>query len=217
MDGYVLRLPEGVLGIEDGVADFHVLAVLEGIIALVAVVPDPDVAAVEEEVVALGEFDVLQLEIPAEPEGLVGMGDLDILQGCVLHLPEHLRRLDEGVAHLEVAAVPERGAGALPEDAVLHGETVRLPERILAAELAAIGLDAGAFLEGGFARVDGDVLQPEVPGDVERPFAAEFGILDDLHVSSTNYERAKLAKKRGFPRAGPFLGISEENMYFYRR
>ena len=161
VDRYVLALPECVLGIEVRVTDDYVLGVLEGVVALQLEVIHLDVVRVHEDVVGIDGLYILEGYFVAVPESLLGVGELHVFQVGTGNAAEHLRGLDEGVVHLAVPRVPQRGACALAEDAVFDGESVALPEGILALEFTIYGLDVLPFLEGGFTGADDYVFQTE--------------------------------------------------------
>ena len=135
-----------------------------------------------EDVVGLGGLHVLELHVVAVPEGFQGIRQLDILQIDILDAAEHLRGFHERVIHLATPCVPESGPGTLAEHAVPDGETLALPEGILAVELTAHGLDVGTLLEGGFARTDLHVFEPQSVADIQRALALEVLVFDNLHI-----------------------------------
>ena len=68
---------------------------------------------------------------------------------------------------MQVAGIPDGGAGPLPEQAVFNQKAVVMPERVLAVELALDGLHAGAFLQGGLSGKNRDVFKPQTAGGEE--------------------------------------------------
>ena len=127
------------------------------------------------------QLQVAGLDVAAVPEGLVGIVDDDVLQIQVVHLAEHLRAVDAGVAHVHVVAVPQCRAGAHVELAAVDLEAVDMPEGVLAPEAAVFGLDVAALLDGAFAVADGHLLQSQVVGLEERALALEMLFFDCLH------------------------------------
>ena len=182
IDRDVLALPEGVLGRDLRVADHHVLAVLEHVLGVAHQPVHLDVAGEHKGIGAAAQLHVLDLQAVHFPEGLVGVGDEHALEGDVLHLAEEFRSVDGAVAHHQVVGVPDGGAGARREIAVRDQAAVDVPPGILAVKLAAVGFDVAAMLDTRFAVDDGDVLQAGAVDLEQRPFAAEFLILNDFHM-----------------------------------
>ena len=159
IDCDVLRFPERVLGLQFGVADDDILAILEGIIARQVKMVDFNVPAMHKDIIALLCFDIFHPDVPAFPKRLVGVGKADAGEFQPVHLPEHLGRFHQAVAHFPVPGIPDGGAGPFREVAVPDGEAVTFPEGVFPLETAADGLDVRRFLDGGLAGVDGDLLQ----------------------------------------------------------
>ena len=126
-------------------------------------------------------FHIFDVDAVAGPERLLGVGHHDIAELDVLALAEHLGRLLAAVTQFHAAAVPERRACAFGEEAVRREEILAAPENVFPLEPAVVRFDVGAFLDGGFSLVDGDVFEMKTVFIVERPFAAEFLIFDGFH------------------------------------
>ena len=118
------------------------------------------------------------------PESLLRVGDAHALKSEVVHLAEHLWRVDLRVGHHEAAGVPQRGACARGEFATVDAEAVDVPEGIFALEAAVYGLDVTAILESRLAGMNSDIFQAQAGAAEQRTLAAEFFIFYQLHDES---------------------------------
>lgn len=177
-DSDVLRVPKGVLGVEGRVADGDVFAILERVVAVEGKVVNLNILAMHEDIIALVNLHIREFDVLAVPKGLGGMKELDIAQLNAVHVPEHLRRLDNCISHQQVARIPESGTTTLREEAVINFETVAAPEGVLALEAASVRLNVARLLEATLALVDGNILKSEVGSAVKWALALELFIFD---------------------------------------
>ena len=179
--GDVLHLPESVLGGNLCMVNLHVLDILEHILAVALQPVYVYVAAEHEGVSAAMQLEVLRPYALAPPEHLVGVGHLDVLQVKFLHLAEHLRRVNLRVAHRQVVGVPQGGAAPHVEMAAVNGESVHVPEGVVALEAAVGGHNVAALLYGRLALAYGHVVEVQVVRGEQRALASKLGVADSLH------------------------------------
>ena len=179
---HILDFPERVLGGDLRVADFCVPDILEHILAVALESVDTDVPAEHERIGAAVQDEVLRMYAAASPEHLVGVVHRDVLERELLHLAEHLGRIDDGVFHCEVVGVPQGRAASRCKIAVPYGEAVHMPEGVVPDEAAVRRENVGTLLYGGFALVYGHVVDMEAVRCEQRPLASELRIFDQLHV-----------------------------------
>ena len=165
-----------------GIADRHVTAILERIIPVLHVILDPDILTVQEKVVGTVRPNVFQVHVTAMPQRLLRVRNLHVLEPDTVHLAKHLRRLDPGVAHAQIARIPQRSAGSLRKKTFPYDKAVVMPERIFSLEATPHGLDVTALLERRLARMNGHVLQTEVARGEKRAFASEFVTDNPFHL-----------------------------------
>ena len=80
--------------------------------------------AEHERIGAAMHLEVLYAYVVAAPEHLVGIVHHHVLQVEMAHLAEHLRRVDNGVAHLQMVAIPQGRTSAHGKIAVAYLEAV---------------------------------------------------------------------------------------------
>ena len=182
VDGDVLALPEGVLGEDLGIVHLDVLAILEDVLGVALESVDVDVVGEHEGVGSAVEPHVLDSDSVDLPEGFVGIGDLDVLEFQILHLAEELGSVDAAVGHQEVVGVPDGRARAHGEVAVVDACSVDVPPRVLAVELAVVGLDVPALLDARLSVGDGDALQAQVVLGEQGSLAAKLSVFNQFHV-----------------------------------
>ena len=130
IDRHVLRIPKRVLRMNLGVADRHVTTILERIVPVLHVILDPDILTVQEKIVGTVHPDVFQVHVTAVPQRLLRVRNPHVLEPDTVHLAKHLRRLDQSVAHAQIARIPQRGAGSLRKKTFPYDEAVVMPEMI---------------------------------------------------------------------------------------
>ena len=173
----VLRIPKGVFGVNLGVADHHIAAVLESIVAVMNIVGDINVGRMHEEIIGMIGRHVPEFDIAAVPKRFHRVGEFYLLEVDIFHVAEHLRRIDSGVLHAHIA-----GAGR--KAAALKRHMFGVPEGVFAFEEAVSGGDVFHVLQGGFARVNDNVVEFRAAERKKRPLTAVFDILEDLHFLS---------------------------------
>ena len=143
------------------------------------------------------ELQVLHVYAAATPEHLVGIVHLDVLYVDVVHLAEHLWRVDNGVLHLQVIRIPQGGTASHGEVTVLDGEAVDMPEGVVALETAVRSHDVAALLDGRLALADGHVVDVKVVRGEERTLSAELCVSYKFHIilPFVLFHGAKLSKK----------------------
>ena len=127
------------------------------------------------------ECDVAHFEVFHLPERLVGIGKLHVLKGETVHLAEEFWRIDYGVAHDHIVAVPDSRSRANLEIAVGDERTIDVPPRVFSDEAAAVCLEALAAFDSAFALSDGDVFESRVVDGEERSLASKCLVFDELH------------------------------------
>ena len=148
-------------------ADDHVPAILEGVIPVQPEAVYADVRPVHEEVVPPVRLHVPQIRVPAMPAAFLRIRQDHVSQYHSFHVAEHLGGFHTGILHVQVAGIPDGGAGPFPEQAVFNQEAVVMPERVLSVELALHGFHAGTFFQGGLSGKNRDVFKPQMAGGEE--------------------------------------------------
>ena len=148
----------------------------------------------QEKVVGTIHPDVFQVHVTAVPQRLLRVRNPHVLEPDTVHLAKHLRRLDQSVAHVQIARIPQRGAGSLRKKTFPYDEAVVMPERIFPLEATPHGLDVAALLERRLARMNGHVLQTEVARGEKRALASEFVSDNPFHLFI--YFRFSIRNKR---------------------
>ena len=136
----------------------------------------------QEKVVGTVRPNVFQVHVTAMPQRLLRVRNLYVLEPDTVHLAKHLRRLDPGVAHAQIARIPQRSAGSLRKKTFPYDKAVVMPERIFSLETTPHGLDVTALLERRLARMNGHVLQTKVARGEKRAFASEFVTDNPFHL-----------------------------------
>lgn len=129
----------------------------------------------------------MQPEIPdtdavAPPEHLVRIVHFDIFNLDVVHFPKHLRCVYDCILHRQMVGIPQCGASANGEVAVLYGKPVHVPKGVVSLEAAVGRYDVAAFLDGRFASKDGYVVQVHIMRGEQRTFASKFFVFNQLHI-----------------------------------
>ena len=192
VDGDVLHLPEGIFGGNLGMVNLHILHVLEDIFAVALQSVHVDVVAEHERVSAVVQLQVADVQSVATPEHFVGIIHLHVFYLDVVHLTEHLGGVDDRVFHDQMVRIPQGRASAHSKIAVLDGEPVYVPERIIALEAAVRGHNVAALLDGRFAGRYGYVVQVDIMRGKQRSFASEYLVFNELHNSKSPFFAAKI-------------------------
>ena len=181
VDSHIVHLPESILGSDFRIVYLHILHILEDIFAVALEPVDIYVAAEHERICAAVELQVPGVDAGAPPEYLVGVIHHHILYVDVIHLPEHLRRIDHCAGHLEMVGIPERRAPADSEVAVPDSEAVHMPEGIVPLETASGSDNIAALLDGGLPFPYCNIVQMYIMDTEQRAFSPEFLIFYRLH------------------------------------
>ena len=120
--------------------------------------------------------------IAAVPKRFHRVGEFYLLEVDIFHVAEHLRRIDSGVLHAHIVGVPDGGAGAGRKAAALKRHMFGVPEGVFAFKEAVSGGDVFHVLQGGFARVNDNVVELRAAERKKRALTAVFDILEDLHL-----------------------------------
>ena len=107
--GYVLCFPEGILCDNMRIANNDILDILENILRVALKAIDINILAKHERISAFVQTDVAHLQILDAPESLISVIQLNILDCQAIHFAEELGRIDDGVAHDHVVAIPYSG------------------------------------------------------------------------------------------------------------
>lgn len=104
-------------------------------------------------------------------------------QADALHASEHLRGIHVAIRHSYVRRIPERGACAFGEVAVVDTESATLPEDVFPLETTIVGFEVRCLLKRRFAHMDSNVSQDKIVLAVQWALAAIFLILYSSHFS----------------------------------
>ena len=133
------------------------------------------------------ESDISDLQSLYAPEGFIGIIEGDILHFQIPHLPEELRRIDDGIPHDHIITIPDGRAGAHFEITIRDERVVNMPQRILPDEATVINFYVRAALDARLPLGDGHILQPRIMNGEQRSFATKLLIFyESLHHFQSN-------------------------------
>lgn len=98
------------------------------------VILDPDILTVQEKVVGTVRRTFFRSTLRQCHSVSCALGICTVLEPDTVHLAKHLRRLDPGVAHAQIARIPQRSAGSLRKKTFPYDKAVVMPERIFSLE-----------------------------------------------------------------------------------
>ena len=106
VDRHILHLPEGILRGDFGIMNLHIFHVLENVFTVTFQSVDADIAAEHEGISAAMQFQIFDIQIPATPKHFIGIVYLHVLDFDVVHLAEHLGRINACIRHFQMVGVP---------------------------------------------------------------------------------------------------------------
>ena len=120
----------------------------------------------------------MQLQIPdpdimASPEDFIRIIHHHIVNVYIEHLPEHFRSVYDSVRHFQIVRIPQRRPTTHGKIAFVYGETVYMPERIIAFKTTAGSNDVAAFLYGRLPFENSDIVYMKVMRSKQGALPAE--------------------------------------------